>query len=117
MKDVERKIIEALLGDEVTQQIVKDMGITGTSPEDQMELITLMGKNIQDQVLLEILKALPQSEHDAFYMLMQSGSDDAVREFLLRHIPDLDEMVRHVATVEYESIKTGAQMRLQGVDR
>lgn len=111
------KIIEELLGDEATKQIIGELGIDGARPEDQAKLIALMWKNVEDQVLLEILKALPPSELGTFDSLLKKSDVHSIRQFLTKHIPDFDRFVRHIATVEYESTKTAARMRLQNLNR
>lgn len=115
MNSKERELLKALLGDEVSKRIINELGIGDAPLEDQLEVVTMIGKNIQDRVLLEILEQLPKEKLDEFYELFNGDDLGAVREFLRQYIPELDKFVQHYASLEYETTKTRTHQLTQGV--
>lgn len=109
-------MIEEILGDEYTKNIVQELGLQNNSPDEQANIIALLGENIFKRVMLEIFTALPKEHHDKLESYLGSQDVLGMRKFLLQHIPDLDKLIRHHAEVEYESTKTGFLTRLQGVN-
>ncbi len=112
----DQKLVDEILGDEFTKQIITELGLENDTPEAQAELITMIGENLMSRLVLEIVKVLPESEHDAFEKFIGSGKLVELRDFLLPHIPDLDRFIQREITKEYEATKTRIHMIAEGVE-
>ena len=99
----DKKLIQELLGNDLIQEVIDKLGIGGVSEEMQTELLSMIGKNILQRVILEVMKIVPASEHAELEVLIGGGNTDAVRKFLVRHIPDLDDFIEREAQKEYEA--------------
>lgn len=111
----EQKILDEILGDDFTKQILSELGVQDLPAEAQASIMSELGKTILERIMLEILKALPPSEHDRLEAFYGSNDVTGMRAVLVQHIPDFEEFVRREARNEYEAIKTGMHMREQGV--
>lgn len=114
-KDKDKQLIDALLGDEFATTIIQEFGLENDPPEAQVQFITLLGENIIQRISLEILKLLPDSQHDKFESFIGSGDMDGLRAFLLPYIPDFDRFVFNESQLEYESTKKRMHEIVQGV--
>lgn len=108
-------VISELLGEEITQNAITELGMQNASKEVQAPLLAMIGQGIVERVTLELLTALPSSERDRFEQLVGSGNGAQMREFLERHIPDLEQFVMQHAEREYEALKTSIVMAREGV--
>ena len=108
--------IHELLGDSFVQQVVKEFKLDTLSADVQAELLAQLGENIYRRVMLEVLTALPEEARDEFETFVGSGDVVGMRAFLDKNIDGVDELIRHHATKEYESTKTGMLKKLQGVE-
>ena len=106
--------VNQVLGD-VSQMVLKDLGLENADPIGQAEVIASIGQNIMDRVLLEVLKVIPQNDHDEFHAILEKGSPVEIRDFLKVRITDFDQFVQHYAAQELEATKTRANMIAQGV--
>jgi hypothetical protein len=106
-QNVPQNIIDELLGDAATKKILEETGLAESRPEIQMEFIGMLGSNILKRLALEILSAIPKSDHAAFESLVGSGDMKAMREFLEPRIANVDKFMVHYATLEYEETKNG----------
>lgn len=97
--------IKQLLGDDFTKSLISDLGLQDDTPEAQAYLLAQLGENIFEQLTLELLSALPESEYEKFKSLTGSGDMQALRVFLEKHIPDLDRFIQEAAKKEYEATK------------
>ena len=114
-KKTEGQFIQAIMGDDFAKQIIEELDIGEMPQAFQLEMIMMLGKNVVSRVILEILKALPESEHATFESFMDSGDLDGLRLFLSKYIPDLDAFVKHEGNKEYEGSKTRLHMARQGM--
>lgn len=103
-------VISELLGEEVTQNAIAELGMQNASKEVQEPLLAMIGQGIIERVTLELLTALPPEERDRFEQLVGSGNGTELQELLERHIPDLEKFVQEQAEREYEAIKTSIVM-------
>lgn len=109
MNDKQHKLIDEILGDEFTQRIAAEFGLSHETPETQAELISKVGETIMGRVILELAKAIPAAERSAFESFISSGDLVGMREFLLKYIPNLDEFIQEQARKEYGIIQVGMQ--------
>ena len=112
----EQQFIAQLLGEDIGTSVISDFGLEDGTPEEQAEFITQLGENIMLRLTLEILKIIPDSEHEKFKELMGAGDMPTLRQFLLAHIPDLDRFIQHEVTKEYEATKTRTHEISQGIN-
>lgn len=103
-------VISELLGEEITQNAIAELGMQNASKEVQEPLLAMIGQGIIERVTLELLTALPPEERDRFEQLVGSGKGTELQELLERHIPDLEKFVQEQAEREYEAIKTSIVM-------
>lgn len=94
-----------LLGDDFTKQVMRDFGIEAESPEAQVYLMSSLGENIIQRITLEVLKIIPESEHEKFGSFIGGGDMNGLRKFLEPYIPDVDEFMQKTAKEEYEATK------------
>lgn len=108
-------VISELLGEDVTQNAIAELGMQNTSKDVQEPLLAMIGQGIIERVTLELLTALPPEERDRFEQLVGSGSGVEMRELLEKHIPDVEQFVMRHAEREYEALKTSIVMAREGV--
>ena len=96
------------MSNDFVKQIVEDLGLGGGTPERQAELISRLGENILNRVMLEILKVLPKGEREKLGLLFDTGSLEQLREFLAARIPDLDAFIRREGQKEIEATRARA---------
>lgn len=95
--------------EDAAQATLKELGIQDDTPEAQAEVLRLVGKNIFDRVMLEMLKVLPPHTYEMFEKFIRSGDIDGLRAFLEPYIPDLDAFIRREAEKEYQTTKARAK--------
>lgn len=105
----DRATLYRFLGDETVDHIVKELKIDKDPLEVQVELIDMLNELILEKVSLEVLKALPREDHQAFEDFIGKGDLDGLRLFLVERIPDIDRLIEHAAMVAYESVRNRAQ--------
>lgn len=105
----DRATIYRFLGDKHVDRIVKEMKIDKDPIEVQFELVDMLNEYILDKVSLEVLKALPKKDHQAFEDFIGKGDLDGLRTFLTERIPDIDRLIEHAATTAYDSVRSRAQ--------
>lgn len=110
------KLLHELLNDDIAQSVILDFKLQDDTPEEQAEFISQLGENIMLRLTLEILKLLPESEHERFKEFIGSGDMPGLRTFLMPHILDLDRFFQHEVMKEYEATKTRMREIEQGVD-
>ena len=117
----DKKMLEELLGDDITQKVLEELGIRNSSPEMQAELLAGLMSTILKRIALEVLTVLPKSEHAEFERYIGSGDGPGMQSFLRKHIPDADEFVARYASNEFDAIKSKFcafhQMKLNKVKR
>lgn len=109
------QVIKELLGEEVMQQATSELGLQDVPQDIQASLIANIGEGILRRVTLELLTALPEEDRDAFEQLIGGGDSEALRVFLEKRIPDLQEFMRLHAEREYEATKTAILAARAGV--
>lgn len=112
----ETRMIKDLLGDDIVQTIITELGIASEPAEAQVEAVSTLGENIMLRITLETLKQLPLDAHAEFERLQDSGDAEAMKAFLVPYISDWDKFVRREAEKEFEETKTRIHMMEQGVD-
>lgn len=115
MNDTEQKMITEILGEDFTKKMLEEMELHHSAPDVQAELLTKLGQNIIERVMLELLTAVPENARDEFQSHVGSGDVAGFRAFLEQHIVDLDDLILHHANREFEQTKTRIQMMKQGV--
>ena len=110
----EQKIINDLLGEEVTQRMLQELGIHNSAKEQQEKLLVMLGENLLQRIMLELLTALPESARDEFESYVGSGDFEGMRKFVDKHVQNADELMQRIALNEYETIKTKIHMLEQG---
>jgi hypothetical protein len=105
----DRATIYRFLGDTHVDHIVKEMQIDKDPIEVQFVLIDMLNEYVLDKVSLEVLKALPRADHQAFEDFIGKGDLDGLRSFLSERIPDVDRLIEHAATTAYDSARSRAQ--------
>jgi hypothetical protein len=100
--------VTRLLGDDFTKGIVRDLGIENESSEIQAKVVDRLGQAIFERIVLEVLKVLPPSEHDAFESFMGNGDFAGLQAFLQEKVPDGESLVQKAASDTYESVKARA---------
>lgn len=98
-------MLKKLLGDELTQQIIKEMGIERDSPETQGALLSMLGDRIMQRIVVKIIKKLPASERVKFESLIGEGDILALRTLLHPYIPDVDLFIATEARHEFDTLK------------
>ena len=111
----DNKIIHELLGTEIARQILREMGLEDISQDEQEKVLASLGRGILQRVLLEILKELPEADHQAVQAYMDTGDMVALRDFVAERIPNLDRFIQQAAMNEYEATKTQMHQIAQGV--
>lgn len=109
------KITNELLGSELAKQMVTEMGLQNALQDEQARALAALGRSILNRVLLEILKALPESDHTEFKRLFDAKDVVAIQEFLQPRIPDFERFIQHEAMREYEATKTRMHEIAQGI--
>ncbi len=115
MAQPQQKIIDEILGDTLTKQVLQELEAQHLSREAQERVLALTGDAVLKRVTLEILAELSESDRDEFEALVGKGDPALLREFLAPRIPDLDRFITRHATREYEAMKTQVHMEEQGV--
>lgn len=105
----DRATLYRFLGDESVDHIVKELKIDKDPIEVQVELVDMLSELILDKVSLEVLKALPKNDHQAFEDFVGKGDLDGLRVFLEERIPNIDRLIEHAATTAYDSVRSRAQ--------
>ena len=103
MKDSD--IIKKLLGDDFTQQVILELGLSNDPLDVQAELIASVGETIMQRVVLEIVKKLPDVFAKKFENLIGAGDMQAIRALVTLYIPNLDEFIAAEARKEYAIIR------------
>ena len=111
----QKKIIDEILGDAFTTQVLQELEAQHLSREAQERVLALTGDAILKRVTLELLAGLLESDLDEFESLIGKGDQAALREFLAPRIPNLDRFIMNHAMKEYETMKTQVRMQEQGV--
>lgn len=111
----EARVEEWLLGEDFARDIVAEFNLGALSSDAQAEFISELGLLVTQRLVLEISKALPESEREKFNEFIGSGDMDGLKAFLLPHIPDLDRFVQAEAMKEFEATKTRMREIQQGV--
>ena len=111
----QKKLIDEILGDDFTKQMLRELGVENSSHAVQEEILAKLTTNVVERVMLEILTALPESERPEFESLVGSGDTQRFREFLEKNIEDVDGFIQSEVTKEYERTKTRIHMIEQGV--
>lgn len=105
----DRATLYRFLGDASVDRIVKELKIDKDPIEVQFELVDMLNEFILEKVSLEVLKALPRGDHQAFEDFIGKGDLDGLRAFLAERIPDIDRLIEHAATTAYEAVRSRAQ--------
>jgi hypothetical protein len=111
----DQKFIDEILGEDFMQQAIGELGLQEVPKDIQGDLLSNIGENILKRVTLELLTALPVEERDTFEQMIGSGNGAGLREFLEKHIPNLERFVREHAEREFEATKTAIVMEKQGI--
>jgi hypothetical protein len=96
-------IVKDLLKDVSARQALKDFDIEDATEEQQVEFITSLGDNIQQSIVIEIARVLPESAMDEYTNFVGSGDLEGLKNFLTKHIPDLDNFMQRAAKAQYDA--------------
>lgn len=105
----DRATLYRFLGDSTVDHIVKELKIDKDPVEVQFALVDMLNEFILEKVSLEVLKALPREDHQAFEDFIGKGDFDGLRSFLAERIPDVDRLIEHAATTAYDAVRNRAQ--------
>ena len=108
--------IKEILSDDLTKQIIAELGLEAETPESQADIIAMIGENVLQRVVIEIAKELPEEARQGFEPFIGGGDIPGMREYLLPYIPDLDRFIQRHAAAEFEATKTRIHMIEQGVE-
>ena len=66
------------------------------SSEEQAELVELIDSTYHHHILDEILKALPEEEHDVFMQMVSERPDDKeILVYIMRFVPDIEARIKN----------------------
>ncbi len=117
MADTKDQIIrDEILNEDLTKQIIAELGLVQESPEAQAEILDMMSENIMQRFVIEVLKILPEEKHAEFSAFIGSGTLIGLRDFLVPYIPDLDQFIQHHSAREFEATKARMRMIEEGVE-
>jgi len=105
--------VEGILGSDAVQHILIELGMQDSSPENKEAFLTALGTNVLNRVLLETLKALPESDHPEFEKLYAAQDIPAMQTFIEPRIPDFEQFIRDVAMKEFDATIT----RMREIDQ
>lgn len=94
----------AVLADENTRKVIRDLGLEADMPEVQAEIISMLGENVLNRVVFEIVKVLPKEKIPEFETYLDSGNIQGFKEFLAPFIPDLEAFIQEAAQTEYRLV-------------
>ena len=97
--------IHDLISDELTQNIISDLGVQDEPEEVQIALLTQLGENLFTAITADILEVLPQEVHKKFLDMMDSGNPEEFKSFIERYIPDFEEFTKNSVRKEITNIK------------
>ena len=112
----DKKVIDNLLSDEFTKEIIRELGIERDSPESQAAVISSIGEVVMQRVTLEIQKRLPVSVRLQFESLLGEGDMQDFDSLLRPYIPDIDNLIATESRKEFETIKALSRERLANKD-
>lgn len=104
--------LQDLVSNEAMQSLIKDLGIENDAPEDQIEIMMMIGSNVTKRLILAFITRLPEDTHTEFESYLGSNNTEGLLIFLEKHIPDLNQLIMDEAKQEFE--ETLAEADRQG---
>jgi hypothetical protein len=99
------EIQSEVLGDELAQNVISDIGYEHYPEQVQAEMISEIGEVLMMRLSLEIVKQLPQDKADDFEKLIGGGNMQAIRDLVEPYIPNFDRFIQETVSKEYASLK------------
>ena len=93
---------------EIKQSIADNLDIASLSEYELEEVISQLEKNILKRIHLKVATTLNAEQNARLIDLINDNDDEAVRYFLLLHIPDLYEQIAKIARwtiLEFQELK------------
>ncbi len=97
--------MKSLLSDELTQQLIHELGIEGAPEDAQQEFLSGLGKNIISRLTIEMLAILPAGSHAGFQEVIEAGSPIRLYDFLSSFIADVPAFIERIARDEVTQTK------------
>ena len=97
-----------MIDSEVKQSLVDNLDIAALSEDELEAVINQLERNILKRIHLKIATTLDPEQNDRLIELLNEGDDEAVRDLLLLHIPDLYDQIARISKwtiLEYQEIK------------
>lgn len=91
--------------DDMQKQIANDLGIGELPPEEQKQLIAQFGSVALQASMLAVLEAVPEESRDEFKKLTEAKDEAGVQSFLLRVVPNHEELAKQAVAAEIQKFK------------
>lgn len=95
--------LQKFLSSTQMQSLITELGIENDTPENQAELLAILGSNATKRVVLALFEALPENLHPDFERFIGGGDMQGLHDFLEEHISDVDELVVKEIRAEFEA--------------
>lgn len=83
---------------EIITLIIDKLGLRDLSTAEQGEIIRRLEANIASRINIAIIERLPEAEHAELLRVSEGGDQAAIEAFLNPRLPDLDQLIKQVAT-------------------
>lgn len=97
------------MDEEIQKSVAKELGIEGLTLEEQRELIVQMTGVMLKAANLAILEKLPDGKREEFVAIADTRDETALREFLMRELPDSEAIVRAAVAEEVRRFREGRE--------
>lgn len=94
-----------MIDSEIKQSIADNLNIADLSEDELGQVISRLEQNILKRVHLRVATTLSAEQNDQLIELINIEDYQAVRDFLLKHIPDLYEQVAEIAKQAISELK------------
>lgn len=91
--------------DEIQKEILVELGLESAPPKIREQIVSQLGENIMNAVLLALLDKLPEDARASFADLSERGDDAGARAILEAHIPNVDSVITVEIHKELELFK------------
>lgn len=75
------------------EKLLQEKGVTGLEPEVMTQLKQDLIDRAENMINAEILANMPESALPEFEQVLDSESEEQIKEFCSKHIPNMDEVV------------------------
>ncbi len=74
------------------EKLLEEKGVRGLEPEVMTQLKRDLLDRAENMINAEILSHMPESALPEFEQILDAGSEEQIKEFVTKHVPNIDEV-------------------------